>query len=169
MGKQNIYDHSVHVPLILSGKGIPKGEKRSQLCYIYDIYPTLCELSGIAIPETVQLKSLVPSLKDAEKNHRDHLSFAFMSWQRSVYDGRHKLIEYCVDGKRTTQLFDLKDDPQETKNLAGDPGSKPMLVRLRKLLIEEKGRLNDGNTPYPFSDKLGDDFWETYASAESGE
>jgi hypothetical protein len=72
-----------------------------------------------------------------------------------------------VDGKRTTQLFDLKDDPQEAKNLAGDPGSMPMLVRLRKLLIEEKERLNDGNTPYPFSDKMGDDFWETYASARS--
>ncbi len=165
MGKQNIYDHSVHVPLILAGKGIPKGEKRDQLCYIYDIYPTLCGLAGITTPDTVQFKSLAPVLKDAGASHRDHLSFAFMSWQRSVYDGQHKLIEYCVDGKRTTQLFDLKTDPEEIENLAAKPESEAILIRLRKLLVEEKERLNDGNTPYPFTDKMGEDFWETYSSA----
>ncbi len=37
MGKQNVYDHSVHVPLIVAGPGIPKGETRSALCYIYDL------------------------------------------------------------------------------------------------------------------------------------
>lgn len=165
MGKQNVYDHSVHVPLIISGPGIPKGEMRDQLCYIYDLYPTLCDLAGLKTPEAVEFKSLVPVLKNPQAAHREHLYFAFMSWQRSVFDGHHKLIEYCVKGTRTTQLFDLRKDPHELINLANEGDSADVLARLRKLLEAESKRLNDGNTKYPFTDKQGKDFWKTYHSA----
>lgn len=167
MGKQNIYDHSVHVPMIVSGPGIPKGEKRDQLAYIYDIYPTLCDLAGIETPETVQFKSLTPVLKDAGAKHRDHLYFAFMSWQRAVFDGRHKLIEYCVEGERNTQLFDLHEDPEEITNLANKASSKPKLERLRKLLDEERKSLNDGDCPSPFTNAQGKAFWDTYRTTGS--
>ncbi len=161
MGKQNVYDHSVHVPLIISGPGIPKGERRSQLCYIYDIYPTLCELAGIRAPDTVQFNSLGRVISDSD-TFRENLFFAFMSWQRAVRDERFKLIEYCVGDERHTQLFDLTDDPQETKNLAEDPAHKATLERLRALLRQERVRMNDGNTPYAFSNQQGKDFWEKY-------
>ena len=85
-----------------------------------------------------------------------------MSCQRAVRDTRHKLIEYCVDGQRHTQLFDLAEDPQETKNLAGNAASRDPLQRLRKLLREERLRLNDGNIPFPFTDQQGKDFWKAY-------
>ena len=110
MGKQNVYDHSVHVPFIVSGPGIPKGQTRDQLCYIYDIYPTLCERAEIVIPPTVQFESLNSVIKNKNASHREHLYFAFMSWQRAMRDDQYKLIEYCVNGKRHTQLFDLKKD-----------------------------------------------------------
>lgn len=166
MGKQNIYDHSVHVPFVISGPGIPKGETRDQLCYIYDLYPTLCDLAEIKTPNTVEFKSLVPVLKNAQAKHREHLYFAFMSWQRSIYDGQHKLIEYCVDGTRTTQLFDLRKDPHEIENLANQADHAETLGRLRKLLEAERKNLNDGNSPYPFTDKQGKDFWQIYHSTE---
>jgi hypothetical protein len=124
--------------------------------------PTLLELAGLRIPEAVEFKSLLPVLKNPAAGHRDHLYFAFMSWQRAVQDGRHKLIEYCVAGKRTTQLFDLRADPDEMRNLAGDPANEATLQRLRKLLESERKRLNDGNTPYPFTDRQGKEFWQGY-------
>jgi arylsulfatase A-like enzyme len=164
MGKQNVYDHSVHVPLIVTGPGIPKGEVREQLCYIYDIYPTLCERAGLKTPDPVEFKSLNNTLANAGAKHRDHLSHAFMSWQRAVRDSRHKLIEYCVKGERHTQLFDLTADPAETNNLANNPEQAPTLQRMRKLLEEERHQLNDGNTPYPFTNQQGKDFWEAYES-----
>ncbi|MFK7909757.1 MAG: sulfatase-like hydrolase/transferase [Akkermansiaceae bacterium] len=162
MGKQNVYEHSIRVPLIISGQGIPKGETRDQLCYLYDIYPTLCDLSQLKTPKTVQFKSLHPILKNPETHHREHLYAAFMSWQRAIRDQRHKLIEYCVNGKRHTQLFDLVKDPNELKNLAADPSHAAPLKTLRKLLEKERVRLNDGNTPYPLTDKQGKEFWNTY-------
>ena len=85
-----------------------------------------------------------------------------MQWQRAVRDQRYKLIEYCVEGKRTTQLFDLQVDPAETENLVGRKAHQATLARLRKLLQAERVRLNDGSTPYEFSNAQGVKFWTTY-------
>lgn len=162
LGKQNVYEHSVKVPLMLSGPGIPKGESREQLCYLYDIYPTLCDLAGLKTPETVEYQSLAPLIADAKAIHRDHLVFGFMSWQRSVRDQRYKLIEYCVKGARHTQLFDLIEDPSESKNLAEAEGNREHVGRLRRLLESERVNLHDGNTPYAFSNGQGVSFWSAY-------
>ena len=166
MGKQNVYDHSVHVPLVISGPGIPKGETRDQLCYIYDLYPTLCERAGLQVPKEVEFKSFNPVLQDPEVQHRKHLYFAFMSWQRAIQKDDYKLIEYCVKGTRHTQLFDLNQDPNETNNLAAEPKQAKKLAELRHLLERERVRLNDGNTTQPFTDKQGKDFWGIYESVK---
>jgi arylsulfatase A-like enzyme len=167
LGKQSVYEHSVKVPLILSGPGIPRGEDRKQLCYIYDIYPTLCEMAGLKTPETVQFRSLNPVIRDAKHSYREHLYFAFMNWQRAVRNERYKLIEYCVEENRHTQLFDLENDPHELTNLVGDSKHQDQLQALRALLLEERVRLNDGNTPYEFADQQGKYFWSRYDAGAS--
>ncbi len=164
MGKQNVYDHSVHVPLIISGPDIPENEIRDQLCYIYDIYPTLCERAGLETPATVEFKSLNKIIEDANTGHRDHLYFAFMSWQRAVRNKQYKLIEYCVDNERHTQLFDLKADKFETTNLANDLNYAHILDSLRTILKRDKELLNDGNTPFEFTNEQGHYFWDMYES-----
>jgi arylsulfatase A-like enzyme len=167
VGKQNIYEHSVKAPLILSGPGIEGGANREQLCYLYDVHPTLLDLAGLETPETVQYKSLLPVLEDADAAHRDHLYFAFMQWQRSVRDERFKLIEYVVDGTRHTQLFDLKKDRFETCNLADADEHQDTIKRLRALLESERIQLNDGKVPYAFSREQGESFWTGYHQTEN--
>ncbi len=120
------------------------------------------------IPDTVQFSSLNHVIEDAGAKHRPYLYFAFMNWQRAIRDDRYKLIEYCVDGKRSTQLFDLIADIEETRNLAGDERYAEILSGLRTLLSEERIRQNDGNTPYGFTDRQGKHFWGTYESVEEG-
>jgi arylsulfatase A-like enzyme len=161
-GKQNLYQHSVRVPLILAGPGIPKGQRRDQLCYLYDMYPTLCERAGIEVPDTVQYRSLGPVIDDAGAEHRGHLYFAFMQWHRALRDERHKLIEYGVDGRRHTQLFDLRDDPAETRNLAGEEAMKPTLARLRARLIRESRRLGERKIKTPHLREMVETFWNAY-------
>ena len=73
MGKQNLYEHSMRVPLIVRGPGIPANEQRSPLCYMYDINPTLCEMVGIDVPETVEGQSLLPLIKGEKHSHRDQV------------------------------------------------------------------------------------------------
>lgn len=164
MGKQNVHEHSLKVPLVIAGPGIPRGETRQQLCYLYDINPTLCELAALPIPATVEFQSLRPVLEHAAAKHRDHIYAAFMSSQRSIRDTRYKLIETCVKGDRHTQLFNLANDPEETKNLARTEDHHEVIQRLRKLLETERLRLNDGNTRFPFSDHLGKEFWSAYGT-----
>lgn len=162
MGKQNVYDHSVHVPLVLAGPGIPRDERREQLAYIYDLIPTLIERAGLQTPGTVEFQSLNPVIDDADATHRGHLYFAFMEWQRAILLDRFKLIEYCIDGQRHTQLFNLEDDPHEKINLAGQENYAERLAQMREQLRAESKRLNDGNTPSEFTTKMGASFWTTY-------
>jgi len=143
MGKQNIYEHSIHVPLVITGPGIHRGQKRDAFCYLLDIYPTLCELIGLSIPSSVEGRSLVPIIRNRQQKIRDTLFFAYKDVQRGVRDKRYKLIEYSVKGKRTTQLFDLQSDPWEFDNLAGNPNYVQYLQRMRKELLKWKEQLND--------------------------
>ena len=57
-GKQNMYEHTVGVPLIFRGPGIPRGSRSEAQCYLRDLYPTVCDLAGIPVPPTVQGRSL---------------------------------------------------------------------------------------------------------------
>lgn len=161
-GKQNVYQHGVQIPLILKGPGVPKGETRDQLCYLYDIYPTLCDLAGVQIPESVEFKSLKPVLEDKESKHRAKLYFSFMKWQRAVRDERYKLIEFCVNGKRTTRLYDLEKDPHETKNLAEDRRMQTKLAMMTKLLLDQKKACGDGVSDAAHIKAMSEEFWQTY-------
>jgi len=143
MGKQNCYDHSVHVPLVLNGPDIPKGQQLDDFVYLMDIFPTLCELSGTATPDSVEGVSLCEALQDRHGGSRRSLFFAYEQFQRSVRDERFKLIEYAVRGKRTTQLFDLHNDPREMENLAGRSAAATTLERLRSELVKWKNAWGD--------------------------
>ena len=152
MGKQNLYEHSVRVPLIMAGPGIPQGQKTDALCYLLDIFPTLCDLTDLPIPGTVEGKSLLPVIEDPSTEVRDTLHFAYKDVQRAVRQGDHKLIEYAVNGKRTTQLFNLIGDPSETRDLANDPDQAPKMESLRTELKRWQTELGD-------TGEMGRTFW----------
>ncbi len=143
MGKQNLYEHSVRVPLVVSGPGIPKGEQRDAFCYLLDIFPTLCDLTDLPVPESVEGRSLAPVIAGDQPKVRDTLFFAYKDVQRAVREERYKLIQYSVNGARTTQLFDLANDPWEVKNLADDPTHADHLARLREELTRWQREVSD--------------------------
>jgi len=143
MGKQSVYEHSVRVPLIVSGPGVPRNERRSTFCFLLDIFPTLCDVIGLPVPKTVEGKSFAAAFRNPRTRARDALYFSYMNVQRAVREGRYKLIEYHVKGKRTTQLFDLETDPLEMNNLASDDNHKEALARLRERLVQLRDEYAD--------------------------
>ena len=159
MGKQNLYEHSIRVPLVMAGPGIPAGVQSDAHCYLFDIYPTLCELLGLGAPDTVEGRSLVPAMRDAGEGIRDTMYFAYKEYMRCVRDRRLKLIEYVVQGKRTTQLFDVGADPWELENLADDPDYSVEVGRLRTELLRWRDKLDDADDPF------GRVFWAGYEKA----
>lgn len=143
MGKQNLYECSVRVPLLMSGPGVEPNARRDTLCCLQDVFPTLCQLAGVAVPASVEGRSLAGALKNGRERVRDHVFYAYRDVQRGVSDGRWKLIEYSVGGVRTAQLFDLETDPLETRNLANDESCREELSRMRALLRKSQKEVSD--------------------------
>jgi arylsulfatase A-like enzyme len=141
-GKQNLYDHSWRVPMIAMGPGIPKGKRVQSLVHIFDICPTIYDVTGVAPPQGIEMQSLKPLWSGTGKP-RDFVFAGYRNFQRAIRTDRWKLIEYNVNGKRTTQLFDLNTDPWEIRDLSADRQHKPKLEEMRQWLRAEMKRLDD--------------------------
>jgi len=137
IGKQNLYEHSMRVPLIVAGPGIAADKRSDALCYLFDVMPTLGKLCGVTAPKDSQGREFSEVLKDPSQPGRPFLMFGYKSIQKALSDGRWKLIRYPhVD---RTQLFDLQADPYETKDLSALPEhAERIQAMLAKLAAEMK-------------------------------
>jgi arylsulfatase A-like enzyme len=126
--KLSLYQESASVPLIVSWPGtIPQGQidERNLVSQI-DILPTLCDYAGINSKNIFTGKSLRPILSDPATQWRDNLVVELADFKpdqtRKGRMLRTHQFKYNVfsSGERNEQLFDLKNDPGETENLAFD-------------------------------------------------
>jgi len=143
MGKQNLYDHSVRVPLVFTGPGVPEAERRDAFSYHHDLYPTLADLAGVEAPAELEGESLARTIRDGADGPRDSLFTAYGDEQRGLRTDQYALVECHVDGDRHTQLFDVDADPWQTENLADNPDHADALARLRADLDERRERADD--------------------------
>ena len=144
IGKQNVYEHSMRVPLLISGPGIAAGQRTDALCYLFDVLPTLGQLCGVSGPKSSQGIPFTATLMNPATPARSQLMFAYKSVQRAYTNGRWKLIRYPEVDR--TQLFDLQADPHELANLADQPGHAAKVSELTALLEREMQRSGDPAT-----------------------
>jgi len=142
VGKQNLYDHSVRVPLIVSGPGIDADKLRDQQVYLQDVMPTIIELAGGTIPPSVEFNSLLPMIKKAgESSSYDAIYGCYMNLQRMVRTEEYKLIVYPK--VPVLRLYDIKSDPQEMNDLASNPEYQEVLEELKVILVDQQLKLDD--------------------------
>ncbi len=144
MGKQSLYEHSIHQPLIFSGPGIPSGATADAFCYLQDIYPTLCSLAGVPVPSSVQGPDLSSVIAGEKRAVRATLCFGYRTFQRALRQGDWKLIFYMSGGKIRIQLFNLKEDPWETMDVSASTGQSARIGELTALLKSGLQREGDG-------------------------
>ena len=166
-GKQNLYQHTWRVPLIVRGPGIQAGTRVEGNVYLLDVLPTLCDLAQIETPKTVEGQSMVPVLRGKQDKLREVLYGVYCGGtkpgMRCIKKGDWKLIKYDVmDGAvRETQLFNLAENPNEfiaehdrpdamQTDLAEDPKYADKRRELESLLLTEMMRLDD---PYRLWDQ----------------
>ena len=141
LGKQNLYEHSIRVPMIMAGPGIPAASRYDGFMYLSDITPTLYQMLAIRAPASVEGIGHAAVFRQPVKHLRRDIYNVYGSWSRSLKtsDG-WKLILYNVDGVSTAQLFNLNNDPLEMVNLADTPEAaarvSAMRQRLRQLMTE---------------------------------
>jgi arylsulfatase A-like enzyme len=144
LGKQNLYEHSTKVPIIISGAGIPKEKVNDALVYLYDLFPTLCAASSLPAPKDIDGKDLLPVIKGEKTGVRNSLFTAYRNTVRAVRTDEWKLIRYPQINY--TQLYNLKSDPLEINNLASMPEHKSkvdeMMGLLKKWAVETSDTMN---------------------------
>lgn len=141
MGKQNPYDHSIRVPLVVAGPGVPRGRRVDSLVYAASIFPTVCELVGVSVPESVQFPSLVPELTTRGGGGEKLIFGAYRDVQRLVRSETYKLVWYpSID---RIQLFNLDQDEWEMHDLSGDPDYAGVVAELSKELALLQAELDD--------------------------
>ncbi len=158
MGKQNVYEHSVRVPLLVSGPEVPAGVTSDALVYLFDLFPTLCDLCRMPVPESVEGRSLRPCWETGDRG-RDSLYLVYADAVRGVSDGRRKLIEYACGA---TQLFDLEEDSWEKNNLAEQPEARGDLEQYRREMWKLSGQWDDRRH------RLGQEFWRRRRDLRQG-
>jgi arylsulfatase A-like enzyme len=141
LGKQNVFEHSMRVPLIFVGPGIPAGKSTRAFTYLLDVFPTVCDLTGSTPPAGLEGESLRPLWEGKKEKIRDSVFLPFLQIQRAVRDERWKLIAYPKVGY--LQLFDLQTDPNEQTNLIDAPEHAGEIKRLLELMKQWQARSDD--------------------------
>jgi len=136
MGKQNLYEHSMRVPLVFSGPGIPQGKSASAFTYLFDIFPTVCDLVGADVPTEIDGVSFAPVIRGSRSTGRETIYTAYREVQRGVRRGQWKLLRYPQINR--SQLFDLEADPQERNDLSEHPAQRERVVALTALMEQQR-------------------------------
>jgi len=152
VGKRNFLDSAARIPMIMVHPDLPKGSVCNKPVNLVDIFPTFLEYAGIESQENYSGESLIPIAKG--ESDRD---ITFGQYQRNEYamymavTEKFKYIYSAPDQKEW--LFDLKTDPEETRNKAYNP----MYIEIREMM---KKRLIEYFKEEGFTSPLDDDDWK---------
>ncbi len=136
--KRSAYEESLRIPMLVRyPKRFPQGVVRDEMVLNTDIAPTFLELAGIPVPAHMQGRSMVPLLTGTNTEWRkSFLAEYFLEREYpntptflAVRTPSAKLVRYPGHDE-WTELFDLSDDPYETRNLVLDPEHAPLLAEL---------------------------------------
>lgn len=141
IGKQNMYDHSVRVPFIVSGPNIEANTQNETPIYLQDVMPTTLELAGAQKPEHVQFHSLMPLVRGETARPYDAIYGAYLEVQRAVTMDGYKLIVY-PKAKRM-RLYNVAHDPLEKKDVAAEPEHRKTKQKLFRRLLELQQETGD--------------------------
>jgi iduronate 2-sulfatase len=139
--KMTLFEGSARNPLIIAGPGVAKGKASGRTVELVDLYPTLADLCSLSdTPKNLAGRSLRPLLKNPQDRWekpaltqvlRGVGENAFMGY--SVRTERYRYTEWD-EGRKGTELYDYDRDPQELRNLSGDPKHANTLEMMKKLL-----------------------------------
>jgi len=143
-GKWLLYEESIRTPVIFKGPGIQnsrQGIKLDMLALNIDIAPTILDMAGIPIPDEMDGMSLYPQLAGLKASERsdffmEHVGIVDVENpipdSRGVRSGEWKYIRYVNVEPEVEEMYHLKTDPGETRNLAGIPEHEETLKHLRE-------------------------------------
>ena len=152
-----IYDETVRVPLLVKAPGVAAGGRARAQVRTIDVLPTILDLAGVSIPEGAEGTSLGPLLRAPDGDPglvayvESHYSRLHFGWAplRGVRSERYKFIE-----APERELYDLRADPRETKNLVKDRrGVAEQLTSTVARLVQAQAAERPREEPLPIADR----------------
>ncbi|NLN94153.1 MAG: sulfatase [Candidatus Hydrogenedens sp.] len=146
-GKWYGYESSIRVPLIIYDPRLSaarRSQRHDVLALNLDLAPTMLDLAGIPIPAGMQGQSLVPWLLGRHVSWRSDFYYEHnfhhpgIPKSEGIVSEEWKYLCYHEETPVYEELFNLKTDPHETRNLAGNPGSASVLHKMRERYTELK-------------------------------
>ena len=143
MGKQNMYDCSMRVPMLMVGPGLEKGKVIDEPVYLQDIMATALDLAGVEKPEQVDFNTLLPlATGKAKKSVYNAIYGAYFGSQRMIRTDKYKMIIYPTANK--VRLYDMINDPLEMNDLAeGETRPDKLMKKLFKEFQLLQEQMND--------------------------
>ncbi len=146
--KHTNFEVATRVPLIIVAPGVDGNRVCHRLVEYIDIYPTLCDLAGLPLPDHLQGKSLRPLLTNVDAQHKDAV-FTRFGGGDAVRTSRYRYMEMRAKGGlgplQGVGMFDLQRDPQENQNVAQKPAYEDVREQLQTILRKMLAEL--GSSP----------------------
>jgi arylsulfatase A-like enzyme len=128
-GKHTLWERTSHVPLLIAGPGIARGERVDATVSLIDLFPTITALAGAEDPQPRDGVSLVPVLKDpASARDREVLLPGIKPEEYAIINRDWRYIHYADGGE---ELYDVRNDRHEWHNLASLPMHRAVIDSLR--------------------------------------
>lgn len=131
-GKHTLWERTSNVPFIWAGPGVKKGAVSDVTVSLIDMYPTLAEMCSLGTPhQPLEGQSLAETLKNPAAAQDRNVYLPHMEpGEYAVINRDWRYIRYGNDGE---ELYDLRNDPNEWHNLAGDERYSKVKSKLRKV------------------------------------
>ena len=132
--KHNLFQYELKIPMVISSPKYKKNKTSESFVELVDLYPTLCDIAGLEIPDFAQGKSLIDNLKNPKKITSD---IAFSIWKNgeTLISNKYYYTEWSRKGNVTHRmLFDIENDEFQMNNIAEIKSYKPVVDSLSKIL-----------------------------------
>ena len=181
--KRWMYEESMRMPLLIRfPKSIESGQKFDSIIENVDFAPTMLDFASESIPKSVQGRSFKSILETGEEKNEWKKAAYYRYWMHMAHHDnpahigmrtkRYKLIYFygCnYQGEYQTpagcELYDMKKDPQETKNIYDDPKNAKLVSSLKNWMAKLRKKVGDDGSHYPACEEIVQEFWD-YSEAD---
>ena len=150
--KRDLYEGGIRVPMIVYWPGtIEPGQTSDHISAFWDFLPTACDLAGVEVPKNIDGISFLSELRGKEQKSHDHLYWEFheQGGKQALRKGDWKLVILNVvnDEEQITELYNLKNDPEEQNDLSDEYPEK--VAELKNIVDQE----HVPSKEFPFPDE----------------